>query len=117
MPTTAKSSGALRTWSRPADEGTRPLIHRLVAETSPQRDDSQLGKNITKTQALDHVIGYSISNDASIRDYQLSCEGPSINHMRAARNTKRNRYRAFVPHLIGQVPPINAHPRLSQEET
>jgi hypothetical protein len=40
MPTTAKSLGALRTWSRRADEGTRPLIHRLVAETSPQPDDS-----------------------------------------------------------------------------
>jgi hypothetical protein len=40
MPTTAESSGALRTWSRPADQGTRPLIHRLVAETSPQRDNS-----------------------------------------------------------------------------
>jgi hypothetical protein len=85
MPTTAKSAGALRTWSRPADEGTRPVIHSLVAETSPQRDDSQLGKNITKTQALDHVIGYSI-NDASIRDYQLSCEGPSINHVRRSQH-------------------------------
>ena len=39
MPTTAKSSDALRTRSRPADEGAAPLIHRLVAETSPQRDD------------------------------------------------------------------------------
>ena len=29
------------------------------------------GKNISKAQALDHVIGYSIFNDASIRDYQF----------------------------------------------
>jgi acylpyruvate hydrolase len=29
------------------------------------------GKNIPKTQALDHVVGYSIFNDASIRDYQF----------------------------------------------
>jgi acylpyruvate hydrolase len=29
------------------------------------------GKNITKAQALDHVTGYSIFNDASIRDYQF----------------------------------------------
>jgi hypothetical protein len=40
MPTTAKSLGAMRIWSHPADEGTRSLIHRLVAEISPQRDDS-----------------------------------------------------------------------------
>jgi acylpyruvate hydrolase len=29
------------------------------------------GKNISKAQALDHVVGYSIFNDASIRDYQF----------------------------------------------
>jgi acylpyruvate hydrolase len=29
------------------------------------------GKNIPKAQALDHVVGYSIFNDASIRDYQF----------------------------------------------
>jgi acylpyruvate hydrolase len=29
------------------------------------------GRNISKAQALDHVIGYSIFNDASIRDYQF----------------------------------------------
>ena len=29
------------------------------------------GKNISKARALDHVIGYSIFNDASIRDYQF----------------------------------------------
>jgi acylpyruvate hydrolase len=29
------------------------------------------GRNIPKTQALDHVVGYSIFNDASIRDYQF----------------------------------------------
>jgi acylpyruvate hydrolase len=29
------------------------------------------GKNIPKAQALDHVAGYSIFNDASIRDYQF----------------------------------------------
>ena len=29
------------------------------------------GKYITKAQALDHVAGYSIFNDASIRDYQF----------------------------------------------
>jgi acylpyruvate hydrolase len=29
------------------------------------------GKNISKAQALDHVIGYSIFNDASVRDYQF----------------------------------------------
>ena len=29
------------------------------------------GKNISKAQALDHVAGYSIFNDASIRDYQF----------------------------------------------
>ena len=40
MPTTAESLGALRIWSHPADEGTRSLIHRLVAEISPQRNDS-----------------------------------------------------------------------------
>jgi hypothetical protein len=40
MPTTAKSSDALRARSRPADKGARPLIHRLVAEISPQREDS-----------------------------------------------------------------------------
>ena len=40
MPTTAKSLGAMRIWSHPADEGTRSLIHRLVAETGPQRDNS-----------------------------------------------------------------------------
>ena len=29
------------------------------------------GKNISKAQAFDHVVGYSIFNDASIRDYQF----------------------------------------------
>jgi acylpyruvate hydrolase len=29
------------------------------------------GKNISKAQALEHVVGYSIFNDASIRDYQF----------------------------------------------
>jgi acylpyruvate hydrolase len=29
------------------------------------------GKNISKLRALEHVIGYSIFNDGSIRDYQL----------------------------------------------
>jgi acylpyruvate hydrolase len=29
------------------------------------------GKNISKARALDHVVGYSIFNDASIRDYQF----------------------------------------------
>lgn len=29
------------------------------------------GKNISKARALDHVIGYAIFNDASIRDYQF----------------------------------------------
>ncbi len=29
------------------------------------------GKNISKARALDHVAGYSIFNDASIRDYQF----------------------------------------------
>lgn len=29
------------------------------------------GRNIPKARALDHVIGYSIFNDASIRDYQF----------------------------------------------
>jgi 2-keto-4-pentenoate hydratase/2-oxohepta-3-ene-1,7-dioic acid hydratase in catechol pathway len=29
------------------------------------------GKNIAKARALDHVVGYSIFNDASIRDYQF----------------------------------------------
>jgi acylpyruvate hydrolase len=29
------------------------------------------GRNIPKAQALDHVVGYSIFNDASIRDYQF----------------------------------------------
>jgi acylpyruvate hydrolase len=29
------------------------------------------GKNILKERALDHVLGYSIFNDASIRDYQF----------------------------------------------
>jgi acylpyruvate hydrolase len=29
------------------------------------------GRNIAKTRALDHVAGYSIFNDASIRDYQF----------------------------------------------
>ena len=29
------------------------------------------GRNIPATEALDHVIGYSIFNDASIRDYQF----------------------------------------------
>jgi len=28
------------------------------------------GRHIPKGQALDHVIGYSIFNDASIRDFQ-----------------------------------------------
>ena len=31
----------------------------------------QGGKNISKARALDHVAGYSIFNDASIRDYQF----------------------------------------------
>ena len=29
------------------------------------------GKNVPKARALDHVVGYSIFNDASIRDYQF----------------------------------------------
>ena len=29
------------------------------------------GRNIPKARALDHVVGYSIFNDASIRDYQF----------------------------------------------
>lgn len=29
------------------------------------------GKYITKADALDHVIGYSVFNDASVRDYQM----------------------------------------------
>jgi acylpyruvate hydrolase len=29
------------------------------------------GRNISKARALDHVVGYSIFNDASIRDYQF----------------------------------------------
>jgi acylpyruvate hydrolase len=29
------------------------------------------GKNISKARALDHVIGYAIFNDASVRDYQF----------------------------------------------
>jgi len=29
------------------------------------------GRNIPKSRALDHVIGYSIFNDASIRDFQM----------------------------------------------
>ena len=29
------------------------------------------GRNIAKADALDHVIGYALFNDASIRDYQL----------------------------------------------
>jgi acylpyruvate hydrolase len=29
------------------------------------------GKNISKPRALDHVIGYAIFNDASVRDYQF----------------------------------------------
>ena len=29
------------------------------------------GRNIEKADALDHVIGYAVFNDASIRDYQL----------------------------------------------
>ncbi len=32
---------------------------------------SKGGKNIAETEALDHVAGYSVFNDASIRDYQL----------------------------------------------
>ena len=32
---------------------------------------SKGGKNIAKDKALDHVAGYSVFNDASIRDYQL----------------------------------------------
>lgn len=32
---------------------------------------SKGGKNITESGALDHVAGYSVFNDASIRDYQL----------------------------------------------
>ncbi|MGB3797787.1 MAG: fumarylacetoacetate hydrolase family protein [Alteraurantiacibacter sp.] len=32
---------------------------------------SKGGKNIAETDALDHVAGYSVFNDASIRDYQL----------------------------------------------
>jgi 2-keto-4-pentenoate hydratase/2-oxohepta-3-ene-1,7-dioic acid hydratase in catechol pathway len=29
------------------------------------------GKHISKSSALDHVVGYSIFNDASVRDYQM----------------------------------------------
>ena len=32
---------------------------------------SKGGKNIAESEALDHVAGYSVFNDASIRDYQL----------------------------------------------
>ena len=32
---------------------------------------SKGGKNIAESDALDHVAGYSVFNDASIRDYQL----------------------------------------------
>lgn len=32
---------------------------------------SKGGKNIAEAEALDHVAGYSVFNDASIRDYQL----------------------------------------------
>lgn len=32
---------------------------------------SKGGKNITETDALQHVAGYSVFNDASIRDYQM----------------------------------------------
>jgi acylpyruvate hydrolase len=32
---------------------------------------SKGGKNISEADALDHVAGYSVFNDASIRDYQL----------------------------------------------
>src|SRR3546814_7631516 len=31
----------------------------------------QGGRNIAKADALNHVIGYSIFNDGSIRDYQM----------------------------------------------
>jgi acylpyruvate hydrolase len=29
------------------------------------------GRNIAESDALDHIVGYSVFNDASIRDYQL----------------------------------------------
>jgi acylpyruvate hydrolase len=47
------------------------VSHQLDWEAELVAVLSNGGKNIAEGEALDHVAGYSIFNDASIRDYQL----------------------------------------------
>jgi 2-keto-4-pentenoate hydratase/2-oxohepta-3-ene-1,7-dioic acid hydratase in catechol pathway len=50
----------------------RPLVsEQLDWEAELAVVLSKGGKNIAEADALDHVAGYSVFNDASIRDYQL----------------------------------------------
>jgi len=51
------------------------------------------GRNISKAAALDHVIGYSIFNDASVRDYQMKTPQWTIGKNFDATG-------AFGPHLV-----------------
>jgi 2-keto-4-pentenoate hydratase/2-oxohepta-3-ene-1,7-dioic acid hydratase in catechol pathway len=54
----------------------QPLIAPKVSESFDYEAElvaviGKRGRNIPETSALDHVAGYSIFNDGSIRDYQL----------------------------------------------
>jgi 2-keto-4-pentenoate hydratase/2-oxohepta-3-ene-1,7-dioic acid hydratase in catechol pathway len=53
-----------------------PLIRPQVSEQFDYEGElvaviGRAGRRIAKEKALDHVIGYSIFNDASVRDYQM----------------------------------------------
>lgn len=53
-----------------------PIIHPLVSDQLDYEGElvaviGKTGRNISLADALQHVIGYSIFNDASIRDYQF----------------------------------------------
>lgn len=53
-----------------------PLICPVVSDSFDFEGElaviiGKQGKNITRAQALDHVVGYSIFNDGSVREYQF----------------------------------------------